>query len=97
LQDSDDLTEFVCLCDHYKPKDINLLTELEQDVEGDFDCNKKAVHSFSCSAEVQKVDTALNRIDLEPSLRDEVQENEPTDLCDDINLESVLYLHQVEF
>jgi hypothetical protein len=95
LRDSDDLTEFVCLCDNYKPKDINLLTELKHDVEeSDFDCNKKAFHSFSCSAELQKVDAALNHIDLtvissEPSLHVRVQENEPTDLCDNINLESV--------
>jgi hypothetical protein len=95
LHDSDDLTEFVCLCDNYKPKDINLLTELKHYVEED-DCdrNKKTVHSFSCSAELQTVDGALNRIDLavissEPTLHDEVQENEPTDPCDNIILESV--------
>jgi hypothetical protein len=78
LHDSDDLTEFICLCDNYKPRDINLLTKLKHDAEEvDFDCNKKAVHSFSCSAELQKLDAALNRIDLtvvlsEPSSHVEV-------------------------
>jgi hypothetical protein len=95
LQDSDNLTEFDCLRDNYKPKDINLLTELKHDVkEGAFDCNKKEVHSFSCSDEVKKADTALNCIDptvipSEPNLHDKVQEEEPVDVCDNINLESV--------
>lgn len=95
LHDSDDLTEFVSFSDNYKPNDVSLLTELEHDIEEvDFDRNKKPVHSFSCSAELHEVDAALNRIDLnvisnEPSLHDEVQENEPADPCDNINLKFV--------
>jgi hypothetical protein len=54
-------------------------------------CDKKTFHSFSCSDEIQKVDTAsksiyVTVISSESNSHDNVQEMQP-DLCDEIKVE----------